>query len=229
MPNTITQINEIVDVLASHVSRSPNGAFFMPLRDILWVPVLHDAALRPAQTIKYGLIKHLKEFTYALDNPRTHPHGELFKISVPTVNKYLKMFNDGKATYNKRTWDNLFELISAAPLKLGWSMSQFWWRYCNACFPEIINLLADKSDPFQSQAQSFWQLPRAKKKGLAVNLSTMGFMCSYMVMLKALGPRLTEKDSKAFRSTVFLTEVKTATESPENSNEELVAMVLQVL
>ena len=226
MPNTSRQINDIGDILTRSVSKAPNGAFFAPLRDIMWVPVLHDATVMPAPNIKYGLLRHVKEFTHALDNPSTHPYGEQFKISVPTVNTYLKLLNeDGNATYTKRTWNNLFDLISAAPLKNGSSMPQFWWRFCNVHFPEIINMLSDKSDPFQSQARAFWQIPNAKSKGIMVNLSTMAFRCSYMVMLKTLGPRLTKKDSNSFRSSHFLEEVKASTRSLADSNEELIDKV----
>jgi hypothetical protein len=218
MTSTANLIVEIIAELEQSVSNAPEGAFTLPLRDLMWVPIMHETTVKPSQSIKHALLHHVKNFTSVLDQS-----GESSKITPVTINKYLKILEkESDSKYTKRTWNNLFELISAAPLKGGRTMSQFWWRFCIDFFTEIICMLSDRASPFQSAAEPFWRV-EGVSNGIMVNLSTLGFLGSYMGMLKNLGPKLSQKDNKAFRASRFLGEIKTSIGYAAGCNDQLIA------
>jgi hypothetical protein len=229
MTSNSNLFNSIISILERSISNHPSGGFFFPLKSLLWLPIRHNATVRPGPVIKYNLMCHVKDHTYALDKSLAMPHRSKFKISAPTINKYLEIIEKNEAVdYNNKTWDHLFKLIIAAPLRNNKTVSQFWWSFCKKYYPEFFSMLFDMSDPHQSTAdvEAFWLDPGGRV--FMVNLSTIRFYSYYVVILKFLLPAMAERDNKGFKSGEFLKNVIAGLEQCAfNSNADLTSRVSQ--
>jgi hypothetical protein len=210
-----------------NAEKHPNGAFFFPLKPLMWLPMRHEATLTSTKAIKFGLLEHVRSHTYALDRSQGNPYRDRYNISTPTVNKYLHCLdNKIQEDYSKKTWNHLFELSTAAPFKRNISVSQFCWEFLKTHYPEGINMLFDNADPSQSTVEAFWI---NSKQAIMVNLSTASFLFSYLLMLKTLLPQLSKKDNRSFDSGVFLKDLLNVTEKYKfESNADLQVAVSQL-
>jgi hypothetical protein len=193
-------INEFIDHLNSQASMMPNGVFAMQLRALMWPQIALGATLKDPIEVKRGLLSFLKEYTWSLDNPKTYPDQNLsYQISEPTRRRYLSMLNgDGSEDYNKRTFNNLFNLVAAEPLKNFMSISQFWWRFFREYYLEGLAMIADTDDPLQSHSEPFWVVEYGEGSAVMIKLNILRFAAIFGATFRRSSERIFSIHNKSF-------------------------------